>query len=67
MNSRAHELYRLPPSRLPTFSASVFSPFRIPTSALFFLPSFPLPQNEPDWRFVQVGGFPQLIDQIPFV
>ena len=33
----------------------------------FSLPPFPLPENNPDRRFIQAGFFPQLVDQVSFV
>jgi len=33
----------------------------------FYLPPFPLPENNPDRRFVQTGFLPQLVNQVPFV
>ena len=52
--------FRIPPSH-----------FRIPlptaTSSPLLLPPFPLPENNPDRRFVQAGFFPQLVDQVSFV
>ena len=62
-----------------SFSASLFrilnsqflfphSDFPIPTSEFSpLLPPFPLPENNPDRRFIQAGFFPQLVDQVSFV
>ena len=33
----------------------------------FSLPSFPLPENDPDRCFIQTGFFPKLVDQVSFV